>query len=983
MSQSRGYLDEHPELESALDWVREWYHVLAVLLVFGFTLWNRVRNYDEFIVDGEVLLSGQDPWYHYRSTMFVVENWPSTMPFDPWTYFPYGTASGQFGTLFDQVFATVALIVGLGSPSEQTVGMVAIVAPAVLGALAVLPTYVVGRRLGGRLGGVTGIVVLGLSAGTFLQRSLAGTYDHQVAEGLLQVTAVLAVMVAVSVAERDKPVYEQFRERAVDPLRETIAYSALAGFAIALYLWTWPPAVLLLGILGTFFLLWLTVEVLRGKSPEHVAIAGTVMMGTVTVLELAVINTLSITATDHSLLQPLLALAIGFGCVFMAWLARYLEQEGYDATLYPVTVGGILVTGAVLMAILTPDLLSYFVDQVLRVVGFTASPSATQTSVGEATPLRNAGRLYQYYGLSLFVAGLGALLVVVEQFLDREASAQEFLMVVWGAFILAANFTQIRFGVYTVFPVAALTAYVVGRATDWVDLSASDDVETWEVLTVVALVFVIVGPMVLVQPLATDVGATAGPGQEAKGWNDGLDWMESHTPAEGTYGTGGEQTLEYYGTYQARDDYDYQAGEYGVMSWWDYGHLITVEGERIPNANPFQQGATMAANFLLAPNESQANDVLQQVDEDDAQTRYVAVDWKMVNTYGQYGGKFFAPPRFYNASEVSANDYYRTIVSRQRGYQFNYRTQAYYNTTVVRLYDYHGSAVEPRPVVLDWEIATQNGRQVRVTPEDGRAVKAFNSMAAAREYAANDSTSQVGGFGSVPSERVPAMEHYRYVGSSERNAYVSEAHNIATFVEGASLGLNIRPPAGNATTCGANQTAMPFNGQQFCIPDSQEAFLNQNNPAWTKIFERVPGGTIEGTGPENTTVTASVQMRNHQTNETFVYTQQARTGPDGEFTMTVPYSTTGYDEWGTQEGYTNVSVRAEGQYQFRAIGVDNGSRVPYAGTTHVTEGQVIGENGTAATVELEPLFQVSSGDDSSSNSSSIAAPTDGERATAP
>ncbi len=71
-------------------------------------LWNRVRSWQNFIVDGEVLFSGNDAWYHYRSTQYVVQNWPSTMPFDPWTNFPYGTSNGQFGTLFDQIIATVA-----------------------------------------------------------------------------------------------------------------------------------------------------------------------------------------------------------------------------------------------------------------------------------------------------------------------------------------------------------------------------------------------------------------------------------------------------------------------------------------------------------------------------------------------------------------------------------------------------------------------------------------------------------------------------------------------------------------------------------------------------------------------------------------------------------------------------------------------------------------------------------------------------------
>mgnify|MGYP006873355959 FL=1 len=116
------------------------------------------------------------------------------------------------------------------------------------------------------------------------------------------------------------------------------------------------------------------------------------------------------------------------------------------------------------------------------------------------------------------------------------------------------------------------------------------------------------------------------------------------------------------------------------MSWWDYGHIITVQGERVPVANPFQQGSDVAANFLLAPNESQANAVLDGIDEDDAETRYVAVDWQMASTYGQVSrGKFFAPTRFYDTSNVSQGDYYgRTHNPNNLRQYLHLRTQNYY-----------------------------------------------------------------------------------------------------------------------------------------------------------------------------------------------------------------------------------------------------------------------------------------------------------------
>jgi len=217
-------------------------------------------------------------------------------------------------------------------------------------------------------------------------------------------------------------------------------------------------------------------------------------------------------------------------------------------------------------------------------------------------------------------------------------------------------------------------------------------------------------------------------------------------------------------------------------------------------------------------------------------------------------------------------------------------------------------------------------------------------MEAARNYTESDATSQLGGFGAQPGERVPALEHYRYVGSSETSAYSSGAHNQFQLIESAFGGL---PNQQSATgTCGQNQTSMPIGNQTYCVSDGAAGVMDHTNPARTKTFERVPGATIEGTAPANVTVEASVAMRNEATGETFTYSQRVDVGADGRFEMTVPYSTTGYDE-----GDTDVSVRAEGPYEF-GIPVSAAATLPLNGTAQVTERQVLGEDQTTTTVDL-------------------------------
>jgi dolichyl-diphosphooligosaccharide--protein glycosyltransferase len=217
--------------------------------------------------------------------------------------------------------------------------------------------------------------------------------------------------------------------------------------------------------------------------------------------------------------------------------------------------------------------------------------------------------------------------------------------------------------------------------------------------------------------------------------------------------------------------------------------------------------------------------------------------------------------------------------------------QPYYESTVVRLYHYHGSAVEPSPVVLDWEMQTINGQTFPVANGINRS---FDSMSDARNYTENDPTSQIGGIGHYPEERVPALEHYRLVGTSDRSAQTSFRWMLGKRkVARGALGTPIR------TQFGMNQQVLNF--------------LNfASQPNWVKVFERVPGATIHGEGaPSNSQVQTAVRMNVPASNTSFVYRARTTADENGEFSFTVPYSTTGYDNWAPKKG-TRTSTCAPG-----------------------------------------------------------------------
>jgi dolichyl-diphosphooligosaccharide--protein glycosyltransferase len=1003
--------DQRSESSSVVDLFFDWYHVPVLVLVVATMLAIRLQAFDTFVRGGRVYFSGNDAWYHLRQVEYTVRHWPFTMPYDPWTNFPYGTNAGQFGTLYDQLIATAALVVGLGSPSSSTIAKTLLVAPAVFGALVAVPVYLVGRRLAGRLAGVFGAVVLLLLPGQFLQRGLVGFADHNVAEPLFQTLAVLGLMAALGVATREKPVWELVLDRDVEALRTPLVWSALAGVAVALYMWVWPPGVLLVGVFGVYLVYQLTSDYVTGDSPEPVAFVGVVSMAVTTLLMLVQFDTAAFSPTDFSLLQPAIAVAVGAGAAFLAALARLFDRRDLDRTYYPATVVVLIILSAGGVAVVLPSLFGQIQSSALSFIGFSAT--AGLRTISEAQPYlspqslqQNAttptGRILADYGFTLFtgvvaviwllakplvrggdsrrvgyVVGsvgvlalmfvlpgpfralgdavgvvselVGVALVAAALFgavVQTNYDAEKLLFVVWAAFMTAAAFTQVRFNYYLAPVVAVANAYLIGQVVTTLDLRVASldglrELQGYQVLAVLAAAMLIVTPVLLVpmnvrnsgnpsfdrSDTAWQAATETGPGSITE-WEGSLDWMRSNTPAPGTFG-GADGEMAYYGTYEQTDDYDYPAGAYGVQSWWDYGHWITVRGQRIPNANPFQQGATDAANYLLASNESAAQDALGDRDAEASGTRFVMVDWQMVNTRSKFG----APVVFYDRSNLSTSEFYRPVYvnNGQRFFTVNVHSQRYYESMMVRLYAYHGSAMEPEPIVVDWEqrrAQTSAGESIsiRAAPqsENRTLVRQFPNVSAARQYVESDGSAQVGGIGDYPTERVPALEQYRLVKVSETPANSSSQYSA-------------------------------FTRQTFALTGVPPSSQTVNDPAWVKTFEKVPGATIESDGlPPNTTVRATVPVRVSTTNETFTYTQRATTTPDGELSMTLPYSTTGYDQYGPENGYTNVSVRATGPYLIQsALAANNGTIVQYQSTINVSEGRVNGDVSGAKEVTLE------------------------------
>ncbi|WP_435333074.1 STT3 domain-containing protein [Haloarchaeobius sp. TZWWS8] len=953
--------------DSVLALFKRWYHVPVLSLILAFMLWIRLKPLDKFTRGGEIFFAGNDAWYHYRQVSWTVRNWPWTMPYDVYSEFPTGVRADQFGTLFDQLVATAALVVGLGSPDQQTIGMTLLVAPAVFGMLVAIPTYFIGKRLAGRAGGLTAALVLALLPGVFLRRSTAGFSDHHVAEVLFQALAVLGVMVALRSAEREKPIYELVVDRDFDGLREPTKWAALAGLAVGLYMWVWPPAVVIVGLLGVFYTIALIFEYVAGRSPEHVAYSGVVIGAVAGLVTLVQIDQLSLGVTSISPLQVGLAFGLAAGCAFLAGLARKWNE--YDAAdllkgsgalfavllvgilfapvvgypfldlpfalilvfgglvaalvyareglrdrgaSYALAVTSLLTAGLLLLKLVSPRAFGVIVRNIERTIAL--SQSDTTLTIGEAQAVVGAGEPFfstatqffgAQYGMTYVVAAAALVWMVGYLYFKNDYRVEYLFVVVWSVFILLMALTQIRFNYYLAVTVAVLNGWFVGRIVRFIGLaniSTDDiDVEPYQVMSVIAVLMLIVMPLTPVLAMTSTTVDRQAEGMSPGGvlnWNSSTEWLQENTPEPGKYG-GANNELPYYGRYDNQEDFAYPEGAYGVISWWDYGHWITVKGERVPVANPFQHNAKFASQYLLAENETRgelllealptidqrekpidqlSNDELQQfVDQQNEQqagedTRYVMIDYQMASSkFGAIATWTGPGPQAYFGQEQKQINNQSVVLPST--------TDKYDQTMLSKLY--YGDA--------------------------------------------------------------EGLEHYRLVHEAPQQVAIA---SVAVQRQGQIQATNF--------------VNRPMSVQQYF----QYQISNQTHvydlsvESTVKTYERVPGATITGQVDvsEPTNVTATVPLNSSTLGRSFNYTQTVQTDASGNFEITVPYATD--DSVSVEQGGTNSAVTATGEYTITVEGSNQ------TATAAVSESAIMTEDGEPITVEF------TAGDDSQNSTES-------------
>ncbi len=915
-------------------------HWILLTLLMGILFITRAVGYRKYVTEDGVLLRGSEPWYHFREIAYTVDHFPWTLPIDPFTGYPEGVSAGEYGTVFDQLSAALALIVGGGAPTDQTILFVLLFVPPLLATLVAIPVYHLGTRIAGgcRWTGVTAVGLLTVFSGVFFEQGVVGAADHHIAEALMLACTTVSFLFALSAARTELPVYEAVRDTP-SSAQTSIRWSVLTGVFVALFMGVWPSSVVfIIAIFALFVSLYAVLSVYSGETAEPVLVVTAISMVIAGVVAILQLDTFGVELARISLTQVLIPWGIALGCAYLAVLSRVIETRDLQASMFLTGSVLPLIVGGCVVYLLAPEVFEMFRVGFIRVFGLGVHADTLKTVSG-AQPITYHGGvayLFDQYGAVIGVAVLGFLALVYRGV--RRRSSEALFLTIWVAALAVAAMTQVQFNHFFAIAVAALAAYAFRIIVNQLDLPHTmvphEFVSRLRGYQVLAILFIImtVLPMLLF-PLSGTVFGAMGSHEptEYQRWDSSLDWLSENTPPMGEL-EGATNPVDFSGPYAQSKSFEYPPGSYGVMSWIRYGHWITTGGERAAVSNSFPTHAEEASEYLLATDEETAQQVMAEMDSE-AQARYVMVDWKMVSPDSQ-----FLRPVAYHPNR-SVEEYTTPLYlgrNEQLEYVTNVRSQAYYESLMVRLYQYHGSAVDPKPIVVDYEMTSpsETSEERAIVPTTRRLVEYKGSVAAAREAAAGDSTAQVGGIGIYPQERVNALNHYRLVYASNSSATDSTKYSQM-----------------------AQKTAL--------LTGMSSDLLTPKHPAWVKTFERVPGATVEGTAPANSTIRAMVDVQMPNQNTTFTYTAYADADRTGSFELTVPYSTTGVDNWGPKDGYTDTSVVGTGPYRFETAveeqsdSTGNWTLTHWSAEAHVTEAQVIGEDTSPVQVDLKKQNTVS------------------------
>ncbi|HOV67036.1 MAG TPA: oligosaccharyl transferase, archaeosortase A system-associated [Methanoregulaceae archaeon] len=790
--------------------------IIALVALLGLiAFWIRMLPAGQ-IGSQEILtfVGSDDPIYNLRQVELMLANFPTYAWWEPMTQFPYGTDL-YWGPLTTYLAAILCLLLGASTRPEIIYACLSV--PPLLAGVMVPVVYLIGQRVSDWKGGLVAAGLVTIVSGQYFYRSLFGYFDHHMTEALVSAIFCLVYIWALRYVLDGKVSLEDRSS-----LKRPALLGLVAGIAYFVGLVAMPTMILFAMIVAIYTLVQVLYNVYRDHSSDGLLVINTVTFAVALVLLLLFgLKNTGIDLSAYTVGHVIAYLGLIAGTAILWGLARYLRGRPFVHFLGALAGLGIVI-GAVLF-VAVPDLYNVLIGSFGAFFGQYDVTNTVQEARGWS--LGSAWSTFQL-GLLLMFGGLG---VLAYRFW-RGHRGDHLFVLVWSVVILVSTIQHIRYEYYLAVNIALLGGIVVSQAVEigWKDLAtmlglgrrerredpappaagpspragkkskkaAARQATGKQRASAAHPSFNLVGVSVLIGTLLVTIffaylsalpldldgdgqydfttsyaTANLAVNRMNGDWKESLEWMRANTPPTG---------MDMKKVYEKKG-FSYPDQAYGVMSWWDYGHLITYIAERIPNANPFQQGVSGpngSAAYFISTDESVSNRIL-----DNLKTRYVVTDIEMAVS------KFWAMTTWYNTSAQMA-PYQMTMYARNQQNPNVYdpvsvNRQEYYLTTIARLHNFDGSETAPTtayyieyqdpakaktslPLITRAETMNGTGAAQRAAEYNARAPEGTHAIAAGIQP-------------NQPVETVPALGHYRLIHESPSSAGTAGLKYVKVF----------------------------------------------------------------------------------------------------------------------------------------------------------------------------------------------------------
>lgn len=567
---------------------------------------------------GRYLYSGNDPYYHDRTTRHIVETGESLL-FDPSINYPAG-GNNPNPPIFDW---TTAVDVVLLEPvlGSDPVGLSLNLATATWGALTLIPVFVIGASLWGRKAGVWAAFFMGASA-PHIQRSVFGFADHDAAT-MFFIALTFAFMIKALQALKDHEYVASWTN--MDHVRTgfkdvfqknqvAMLYAALAGTAAAGTALVWKGYPYVLAVFAVALGFQLLVDHVRNRDSLGAFMVYMIPMVLVTLLPLPYYS--NFPSFMNNTIEAGLYVLYG---MLVAGLLLVPTRNLPSILVFPALLVAGLV-GLFLMLVVFPDMgrtifsgLGYFQQNKL----YSTIAEAQRAELGFVAA--NFG----FFTFLLAFWGFGR--AVKSAYKGRRAMM---LMAAWAVVAIFMAFAASRFvmnaapvfailaGTVTVSLTGLLNINEVRRRFRTLHGQTNAFVQGMRSLTSRAVVGTLLVVALLVAPnlwIGVDAASPAEFDQER-----GTDKLGAFGLSFDIKRNGWLEAFNHLATLDQDQPFHERPA---FMAWWDYGHWATNLGHHPTVADPFQNNFDTAGRFLASETEDEAFIWLTLLMIHDAQAR--------------------------------------------------------------------------------------------------------------------------------------------------------------------------------------------------------------------------------------------------------------------------------------------------------------------------------------------------------------------------